>query len=137
MNQNIEKFIELVKADEALQKELQSTADGYTGETTLEAVFHNILQPIAQKAGLPFTEEDCREYLAVQSESLNLDEMGQVSGGEGGAGVGVSYCDGVGGGVNVTGGAAGFGFCILVGYGEGFAGCAFMGVTDDPKHPDD
>ena len=61
MNQDIQKFMELMETDEALQEKLKSAAESYTGEMTPEAAYDNLIIPIAREAGLNFTMEELRE----------------------------------------------------------------------------
>lgn len=130
MNQDVQKFIEKLKTDEELRKKLESAAKNYTGEKTPEAVFENLVQPIAKEAGFSFTADECREYENSQVQNLNLDEMEQVAGGVGGgAGVGGAGCDGFGWGFGAYGGYGGAAICLVAGIGYGGGGCAFIGFT--------
>jgi len=135
MNQDVQKFFERLRTDEELQKKLETSAKNYTGEKTPEAVFENLVQPIAKEAGFSFTVDECREYETPQVKDLNPDEMDQVAGGiGGGAGVGGASCDGFGWGFGAYGGYGGAALCIVAGIGYGSGGCAFMGcagVDDD------
>ena len=62
MNEGIKKFEELLKTDEAFQKKLADAAQAYNGEMTEEAIFNNVLVPIASEYGITATidEATCR-----------------------------------------------------------------------------
>jgi len=53
----------------------------YTGERTPEAAFHSVINPVAQEHGIEITFQDYQA--SIESNKLSLDEMEQVSGGEG------------------------------------------------------
>ena len=80
MNQDIQKFMELMETDEALQEKLKSAAESYTGEMTPEAAYDNLIIPIAREAGLNFTMEELREY-EKQNTPHQLDP-GEILGDE-------------------------------------------------------
>ena len=124
MNQNIEKFIELLKTDEALQKKIKDAGANYTGEKTPEALFRNLVFPAAEEAGVPFTFEEYEEYTKQYSEeiqNLDLDEMNQVAGGDT-IGAGINLCYGVGIGLGYTERTCsrrGVGDMLCIGFGAG------------------
>lgn len=116
MEKDCKKFLEIIKKDEALQKKLEEAAKNYKGEQTEEAVFEQVIAPIAREADVSFTLDDLKQSV----QELDSDEMEQVAGGWGQGGCGI-----LGAGV---GGAAskeeGFGLCFLIGAG-------IMGIKRD------
>ena len=116
MNQDLKKFVDLLKTDEALLERMTSASESYTGETNPEAVFQNLFLPIAEEAGCHFTWEEFQEYAEQEVSAIkemNLDEMDQVSGGDSGDG-GAIWTK-----------------CSHVGFGFG------AGVVTDPKTGED
>ena len=73
------KFIELMHTDETFQSKLKDALSSYTGEQTPEAVFNNVLSPLAKEYGISISFE---EYIKSISE-LSDDELDQVAGGAG------------------------------------------------------
>ena len=63
MKEDFNKFIELVKEDVSLQKELE------------EAAFNSIIAPIAKEKGFSFTLDDIK----AAAQELSIDEMSQVA----------------------------------------------------------
>jgi len=127
MKEDFKKFIELVQADESLQKKLEEGVKSYTGEESEEAAFNAIVVPIAKEAGFDISLDDMKESMV----ELNPEEMQQVAGGEtGGLGALACYGIGVGYGVNKNSTACWFfGFgekttmaCVREGYGTGGPG---------------
>lgn len=134
MKKDFEKLMELVKTDEGFQKKLEQTCVAYDGEKTEEAVFNNVLIPLAKEAGLSISFDDLKQCV----QELNTDEMSQVAGGEGGPGLGIVGCSSLGFGIGGVGkgnpdpDAPGcFGGCIVVGYGQGVSGCIIFGAQHD------
>jgi len=127
MKEDLVKFLELVKTDEALQKKLEEAAKNYTGEQTNEAVFNTVIVPVAKEAGYDITLDDMTQFV----HELNPDEMGQVAGGYG-AGIGGQICFilGIGGGGNLSqdkDGSMSGGLCAGFGLGSGISGCLVYG----------
>ena len=81
--ENVTRFEELLKSDEALQAKLQELTKAYAGDTTDEqAVFEATIGKLAAEAGLPFTLEEGREAAAAGRE-LGDAELEAVAGGSG------------------------------------------------------
>ena len=129
MNEGIKKFEELIKTDEQAQKKLNTALENYTGENTEEAVFNNVLLPVAEEYGITASFEDFKDYMAsLNNEELSKDELVQVAGGKlEGVGVGYTTCRvvGLGGGINGT--SEGGGACVVLGAGWGDTVCAAEG----------
>ena len=125
MNQDIKKFIELLKTDESLQEQMKAAAEKYEGNQMPEAAFKDLVLSIAQEAGFHFTWEDLQEYVKQEAEKLqelSADEMSQVAGGSSGGGLGACLSAGLG--IGFTGEF----FCLVIGGGEGASICAVKGV---------
>ena len=136
MNDNIQKFIDTIQSDEALQEKLTAAGKVYDGDQTAEAVFDKLIAPVAKDAGYNFNWDDFKEYINNETKKLDLDEMEMVAGGDGpdmlaaggnnkdenGGGVGATACAGVGIGVGtavveVKDDLTHFGACVAVGIG--------------------
>jgi len=131
MNKDIERFRELLFTDEGFQAKLKTAAEAYTGEQTEEAVFNDLLVPLASEYGITATFDDFKKYLdSIKDQELSADEIAQVAGGgKDAVGFGASGCLYVGvgwGGGGESGSAAG---CAVVGFGNSAAACAGDGVT--------
>lgn len=127
MKEDLNKFLELVKTDEVLQKKLIEAGKNYTGEQTKEAVFNTVVVPAAKEAGYDITLDDMTQFV----QELDHDEMALVSGGYG-AGIGGQICFilGVGGGGNLSqnkDGSMSGGLCAGFGLGSGISGCLVYG----------
>ena len=129
MNKGIKEFEELMKTDEQFQEKLKTAMKNYTGEQTEEAIFNNVLIPVAAEYGITATFEECKEYAeSFSSEELGEDEMRQIAGGKiEGVGAGYVTCRvvGLGGGINGT--SEGGGICVILGGGWGDTICAATG----------
>ena len=129
LNEGIIKFEELMKTDAQVQEKLKTAMENYTGEQTEEAVFNNVLAPVAAENGIAATFEEYKEYMeSFNNEELSKDELTQVAGGKiEGIGAGYMTCRvvGLGGGINGTseGGSA----CVIIGAGWGDTVCAATG----------
>ncbi len=67
MNENVVKFFELYYSDPALRKRVADAEAAYPGSLEIRsAVVTEILLPIADELGLPFTLMDLRVYETVQ-----------------------------------------------------------------------
>ena len=129
MNQDVEKYVELLKTNEAMREKLEDAAKNYTGEKTEEAVFRNLIQPAAKEAGLSFTEEEYKSYFSNNIETLDLDEMDQVAGGTMGGGVGITVCaQKMGVGIGGTYSDDGSNICVILGYGDTDSICVGIGT---------
>ena len=108
--ENVDKFEELLRNDEALKAKLDAAVAAFKGNVEDNAeVFAGIIIPLAEEVGLPFTYEEATEF--SPSRELSADELDAVAGGD-------------------------WGFCILIGVGDhpdstcrepGYA-CAYIGV---------
>ena len=81
--ENVKKFMELLKRDEELQKKVKEATEAYTGDKTDEkAVFDAVLAPIAKEAGYEFSFEDAEELAKTSGDDeLSDDEAAAVAGG--------------------------------------------------------
>ena len=83
MNKNVEKFQQMLSADEDLRNKIQAAADAYNGSKADDrAVFENIILPVARSVGVEFTYEEVREAV-VDGRDLTDDELELVAGGVG------------------------------------------------------
>ena len=136
MNQDLQKFIDLLKTDKSLQEKMAAAAKNYTGEQKPEAAFQYVILPIAEEAGCHFTWEDYQQYMQVAVKELDPDEMEQVAGGDKTRGTSLSACVGVGVGGGVTvrvkeDGSCSLGtICFFLGFGDTTA-CAYAGASTD------
>ena len=81
--ENVSKFHELVRTDEAIQAKLNAALKSYDGPTGDEkAAFAAVIAPIAAEAGLPYTFEEGVE-LATSERDLSDEELEAVAGGSG------------------------------------------------------
>ena len=143
MNQDIQKFIELLKTDESVSEKLKVSAENYTGEKTLDATFQNLIAPAAEEAGLHFNQEEYQEYVVQQTraiQELSLDELDQVAGGDYTVGTTLNACYKIGFGAGIAtkikddGSTAGQSFCFIIGWGEA-AACFVRGASTDIVKP--
>lgn len=67
MNENVVRFFELYDSDSALRQRIADAEAAYPGSLEIrEAVVTEILLPIADELGLPFTLMDLRVYETVK-----------------------------------------------------------------------
>ncbi len=136
MSGNMEKLIQLLMTDEALQQKVKAAAENYTGEQTPEAVFGAVIAPLAEEQGLPVTFEEYRALTEkARTGELSEDELLQAAGGVdvtniNGGGLGLSGCLGIGLGLGLTAGAQGGALCVVLGAGIGDTVCLFAGSTE-------
>jgi len=124
----VRKVEELLRTDETFQKKLQAAAQAYTGEKTEEAVFENILSPVAAEYGITATFDEFHTYLERISsgeEMLNSDELKQIS--AGGKGFGAIACELYGLGFGGTDGDLAGGICFIGGLGIRASACTGEG----------
>ena len=129
MTEGIKKFAELMNTDEAFQAKLSAAMQSYKGESTPEAVYNNVLSPIAKEYGISVSLEEFNEYVSSQAnkdESLSFDELEQVAGGKSG-GFGLTTCAAIGVGVGGGGGDGAGGGCVGIGAGWGHSSCVGEG----------
>ena len=126
MTEGIKKFAELMNTDEAFKAKLSAAMQSYKGEMTPEAVYNDVLSPLAKEYGISVSLEEFNDYISSQTnkdESLSFDELEQVAGGKHG-GFGNTACAAIGVGADGTGGDGAGGVCALIGAGWGFSSCA-------------
>ena len=71
---NVEQFFLLSKEDLSVQKKLSEGLAAYPGSLEVrEAVAENVLLPVAEEYGLPFSLEDLRTY-ETERKLRNLEE---------------------------------------------------------------
>ena len=132
MNEGIKKFAELLNTDEAFRAKLKAAADHYDGEKTEEAIFNNVLVPVAAEYDISVPYEEYREFISQAADQpLNDKEVLQVAGGKfdaGGLGTSVCYVigTGIGGGVGKNSGGA----CLVLGAGWDKVICITAGTSD-------
>ena len=134
MTEGIKKFAELMNTDEVFRNKLIAAEESYKGEMTPEAVYNNVLSPLAREYGISISLEEFNELVSSQDkdQSLNIDELQQAAGGKGENkptnGGGAFACAGIGVG---SGGGSGEGFgggCGLIGFGVGLQTCVYEGL---------
>ena len=131
MNEWFWKFRELLLTDEEFRAKLNAAMEAYEGDQTEEAIFNNVLVPLAAEYGISATFEEYKAFIdGLREEKMSEDELEQVAGGAGkGAGAGLAACLGPGVGVGGGGGSgAGVG-CIVYGVGWGQMDCIGTGTT--------
>lgn len=80
-NENVSKFEELLRTDEALQARLQELSSSFEGDKAdFQAFFDATIGKLAAEAGLPFTMEEGRDSFAFDLSDAELDA---VAGGDG------------------------------------------------------
>ena len=131
MTEGIKKFAELMNTDEAFQAKLSAAAQSYKGEMTPEAVYNNVLSPLAKEYGISISLEEFNELVSSEDKdkALNIDELQQAAGGKETVGSGGFACTAIGvgaGGGGTPGGEAG-GACAFVGFGWGSGACHRQG----------
>ena len=131
MNEGIKKFEELLITDTEVQEKIRKATQAYTGEQTEEAMFNNILVPIAAEYGISATFDEYMSYIeGLAGQELNENELAQVAGGKvTGGGVVMMRCEIVGFGAGAGGGNGAGGACVGVGFGTGATGCLTVGVS--------
>ena len=116
-NDNVQKFEELLRTDEAVQAQLNEAVSAYDGDPNdQEAVFEATIGKIAASVGLPFELEEGKNHL-LAGRALSDAELAAVAGG-----VGVCYV--------IGGSDEPEAHCERA---EGYA-CAYVGVTWGNKH---
>lgn len=82
--ENVRKFEERLRDDEALQVRLKELADAFDGDKNdPKAVFEAVVTPLAAEAGLPHTYDEALECVAQRDddEDLTADEVKAAAGG--------------------------------------------------------
>ena len=79
--ENVGKFEDLLRTDEALQAKLCEAREAFGAEGADErAIFETLIAPLAAEAGLPFTFEEGKGFV-VEGTELSDEELDAVSGG--------------------------------------------------------
>ena len=139
MSEGIKKFAELMKTEE-VQEKIKKAMEAYQGEKTPEAVFNNVLTPIANEYGITATYDELKAYLEEAAKSpasagrtaheLSDEELKALAGGAKGGGFGGTLCLGIGCGAGAGGGKEGAGVCAFFGVGWGYDYCVGEGETE-------
>lgn len=76
MVENVQKFFDLYREDEALRRRVAEAEAAYPGSLEIrESVAEYVLLPIADSLGLPFSVKDLRAYeTRVKMHSMKPDE---------------------------------------------------------------
>ncbi len=76
MTENVERFFEKYRADEELRRRVAEAEACYPGSLEIrESVVEDVLLPIAESEGFPFTVKDLRAYeTRLKMRSLQPDE---------------------------------------------------------------
>lgn len=128
MNEGIKKFRDLLLTDEKFQQKLKAAAEAYTGEQTEEAVFSEVLVPLAQEYGISATYDEFHEYV-TNGQEMDKAELEQLAGGKSG-GSGTTACIAIGYGIGGGGGDGTGGACLAIGGGWGLVHCWGSGKTN-------
>ena len=78
--ENVERFERLLKEDEGLQAKLAAATKAYDGAEKDEAMFEELLAPIAAGVGLSFTLDEALAH-ASTCRNLSDSELDAVAGG--------------------------------------------------------
>lgn len=79
---NLIKFEELLRTDDALQGKIKAAVLSFRGDPRdRRAVYDAIFVPLAAEVGLPHTYDDVLEFLSRQSRKLEDEELAKVAGG--------------------------------------------------------
>ena len=129
MNEGFQKFAELARTDSQFQQKLKAAIEAYSGEMTEEAVFNNVLVPLANEYGIFGTFEEFRAYTeSLAGQPMSKDELTQIAGGGKGTGVGATLCVGIGMGIGATKSKDSSGSCCVFGVGENVIACVGEGA---------
>ena len=137
MNEGIRKFAELLNTDKDFQAKLKAAAESYDGEKTEEAIFSNVLVPVAAEYGISVPYEDYHEFISKsEDQPLNENEVLQIAGGKPEAGgLGATVCVAIGAGIGGAAGKKSGGFCVVVGAGWDKTICAGSGISEPAAEP--
>ena len=81
--ENVIKFGELLRDDQALRDELQAARAAFKGDASdKQALFDATIAPLAERLELPFTYEDA--FACATSEDVDEQELKAIAGGLGG-----------------------------------------------------
>lgn len=79
--ENVGKFQELLRSDEALQAKFRAAVEALATEEKGEiANFEAVVAPLAQELGLPFTYEEAKQF-ALDGAELDEEQLEAVAGG--------------------------------------------------------
>ena len=80
--ENVIKFGELLRDDQALRDELQAARAAFEGDASdKQALFDATIAPLAERLELPFTYEDA--FACATSEDVDEQELKAIAGGIG------------------------------------------------------
>ena len=121
MNKDVKAFVEMIKTDKAVQEQIKAVAETYNGAATDEAVWAEVISPIAEEKGFDITLDDYKAYVdgLVKENELSESELANIAGG-------FTFCifvGGSGGKVKQAKAEGGVGACYYVGVG-------FIGLLD-------
>lgn len=125
MNEGIRKFRKLLLTDEGFQQKLKAAAEAYTGEKTEEAIFNEVLAPLAAEYGISSSYDEFHSFMTSDQE-MDSEELAQIAGGKS-AGFGGSTCLILGVGIGGGGGDGAGGACVMLGAGWGETKCKGSG----------
>ena len=137
MTEGIKKFVELMNTDEAFRTKLKAAAESYNSEKTEEAIFNNVLVPVAAEYGISVPYEEYHEFISKsQDQPLNENEVLQIAGGKPDAGgLGATVCVAIGAGIGGAAGKKSGGICVVVGAGWDKTICAGSGISEPAAEP--
>ena len=74
MNENVARFFAIYDSDPALRQRLKDAEDSYPGSLEIrESVVTDVLLPVAEEMGLPFTVRDLNIYEALKFNERHPD----------------------------------------------------------------
>ena len=131
MKEGLDKFRKLLLTDEEFQMKLKAAAEAYTGEQTEEAVFNNVIVPVANEYGISATFEEYKAYIEnLSDQEMDDEEIVQVAaGGKNMKGFGAAACIGCGLGFGGGLGDDRAFACLAIGGGGNASGCAWEGSS--------
>ena len=133
MYEGIRKFVELANTDPAFLEKLKAAVVSYDGEQTEEAVFQNVLTPVAAEYGITATYDEYKSYMekiSSKDTEMDADEIAQLAGGRT-KGVGATVCFLAGVGIGGTEDDEDVrGYCVVAGFGDSAGACFIKGTTE-------
>ena len=132
MNEGLKKFKELLLTDQVFQQKLKAAAESYDGEQTEEAVFNNVLIPLASEYGISASYDEYKEFITNPDNlAMSDEELVQVAGGYSkGGGTGGGICAAVGFGVGGAANEEAGTVCLWIGLGWGNTSCFGVGNAE-------
>ena len=128
--EGISKFRELLLTDEEFQQKLQAAGEAYDGDQNEEAVFNNVLVPLAAQYGITATYDEFKTYVeSLSGTEMSEEELSAVAGGDkaNGGGFGALTCASLGLGIGGAASTVGGGVCVILGLGWKEHGCVGPG----------